>query len=70
VEKKFVAKSRLWRKFGHIGQIGQLVCGEKFVVKPPLVCCEKSDISDILINASTGYPQAVDKVVDKLWITK
>jgi hypothetical protein len=37
VEKKFVSKTRLLRKFGHIGQIGQLVCGEKFVAKPPFV---------------------------------
>jgi hypothetical protein len=32
-----VSKTRLLRKFGHIGQFGHLVCGEKFVAKPPFV---------------------------------
>jgi hypothetical protein len=59
-----VSKTRLLRKIGHIGQIGQLVCGEKFVVKPPLVCCEKSDISDI-----ESYPQVIHSLWIKLWIS-
>ena len=54
-----MAKPRLLRK---IGQNGHLVCVEK------KVCVE--DSFSLLRKLSTGYPQPVDKVVDKLWITK